>query len=289
MITVLSKKPINELQELVDLYVESDIGDVSINDLSNYELVACLIFDFVRQRFMLDFDEFSICDDFPTLDDMGFYTVEDDMGPVTQVFLNYISRAWLDKMPQRENDARLYNDVMDNSIVHHRLEQERLKQLQNLKHAWNDKTMEQRRMFLNNGKMAMRNPGDKNENFHRFFGNVKMDEIAFTFPELREFLPSYYYYGVFIQSRRQAFAALHGTIMFNSTDSYESTEECQICYEATCNAYTNCHHEFCIGCIRTHINSCNTNGKRPTCPICRERIKQVNSNEDRQRPADLTA
>jgi hypothetical protein len=287
MMAVLSKKPINELQELVKLYVESDIGDVSIDDLGKYELVAGLVLDFVRQRFTLDFENFTISDDFIISEGKG-YTIERDMGPVTQVFLDYITRAWVDKMPQGENNARLFNDIMHNSVVHHRLEQERLKQLQNLKQVWNDKTMEQRRMFLNNGKLAMRNPGDQNENFHRFFGNVKMDEIAFTFPELREFLPSYYYYGVFLQSRRQAVAhAL--TITFNSTDQFESTEECQICYEATCNAYTNCLHEFCIGCIRTHINACRTNRKRPRCPICRERITYVNSNEGRQRPVDLTA
>jgi len=288
---VLRNKPINELQELVKIYVESDIGDVSINDLSTYELVACLVVDLMRQRFMLDFDDFGISDDFTTVEDMGYYTIEDDMGPVTQVFLNYVTRAWLDKMPQKENDARLFNEVMDNSIVHHRLEQERLKQLQNLKHAWNDKTMEQRRVFLHNSKMVMLNPGENNENFHRFFGNVKMDEIAFTFPGLQDFLPSHYYNSSYIRSRQLAVSALHGNILFNTTDPYKSTEECQICYETTCNAYTNCQHEFCIGCIRSHINTCRTNWRRPTCPICRERVTQVNSNEEAPRPevVDLTA
>ena len=71
---------------------------------------------------------------------------------------------------------------------------------------------------------------------------------------------------------------------------FTSTEECPICYENTCDAYVDCKHAFCKGCIKQHVDMSNARRSRPICPMCRVDVKQVNSNEDRGRSdvVDLT-
>jgi hypothetical protein len=73
---------------------------------------------------------------------------------------------------------------------------------------------------------------------------------------------------------------------------FTSTEECPICYEKTCDAYVDCKHAFCLGCIKQHVDTSNARRSLPICPMCRVDVKQVNSNEDRGQPemdvVDLT-
>jgi predicted nucleic acid-binding Zn finger protein len=59
-----------------------------------------------------------------------------------------------------------------------------------------------------------------------------------------------------------------------------SSCDCPICYEsvaATGTIYTNCHHGFCITCIKGLITSVGMSAKekKPVCPMCRVEIKDL--------------
>ena len=73
--------------------------------------------------------------------------------------------------------------------------------------------------------------------------------------------------------------------------SFTSTEECPICFEKTCDAYADCNHAFCLGCIKQHVDTLIERRSAPICPMCRVDVKQVLSNEGQRRPevVDLTA
>jgi hypothetical protein len=253
ILIVLKRKTVSELQILVSGYVRG----VPFSGMNKYALVTCLAYHYVNDSFT-----------------RRHLTIDADVGLISQVFLRYINRAWVDKMSNATNHERLYHDVMEDFVVLDRFERTRRRHLQNLQQVWNGQTMEQRRMFLYNGAFAMCVPGPHNVNFHRFFGNVKMDEIVTTFPQLQVFSPGY---DDRILQFRKVIDALP-TVKFIPTVQFESTQECPICYETTCNAYTDCKHEFCIGCIRTHIDICRTTRKKSTCPMCREEVTQVFEN-----------
>jgi len=247
ILIVLKQKPINQLQILVSGFVPG----VQLSGMNKYALVSCLAYHYVNDSFT-----------------RRHLTIDADVGLISQVFLRYINRAWVDKMSRVSNYERLHHDVMEDFVVLDQFDRTRRRHLQNLQQVWNGQTMEQRRMFLYNGAFAMMLPGPQHVNFHRFFGNVKMDEITTTFTELQVFLPGH----------DNVVIDVLPIVKFSPAVQFESTQECPICYETTCNAYTDCKHEFCIGCIRTHIHNCRTTWKISTCPMCREEITQVFEN-----------
>ena len=90
--------------------------------------------------------------------------------------------------------------------------------------------------------------------------------------------------------RRPPAAAAPNPVKYGVDLCFTSTEECPICYENVCDAYVDCNHAFCLGCIKQHVDTLIERRSTPICPMCRVDVKQVNSNEGQRRPAvvDLT-
>ena len=254
ILIVLQQKNECELQTLISGYVPG----IEISDLNKYTLVACLAHHYVNNSIT------------------RHLTIDEDVALISQVFLRYINRAWVDKIPIAINNEQLFQEIINDSVVIDQLDSMRRLHLQNINRAWNDKTIDQRHMFLYNGTFVIINPGEDNVDFHRFFGNVKIAEIVSMLPFRNIFVEARD--GLFTQNRLEKFRRMMDAfyiVKFFSDENFESTQTCPICYETTCNAYTGCKHEFCIGCIRRHVVTCSITQKQIACPMCREKITQV--------------
>jgi hypothetical protein len=60
---------------------------------------------------------------------------------------------------------------------------------------------------------------------------------------------------------------------------FEPLCECNICYDETLKSENivslNCHHNFCVSCVRNIITTSRTQLKNPTCAYCRETIETI--------------
>jgi len=55
--------------------------------------------------------------------------------------------------------------------------------------------------------------------------------------------------------------------------------ECPICYNYINNIFkTSCNHDFCKSCYIKWNNTCNFNMVTTSCPLCREYIKKIDTN-----------
>ena len=255
ILTVLQKKTVHELQILVSGYLRS----IPLRGMNKYNLVVCLAYHYVYDSFTTH-----------------RYTIPNSMGPISQLFLRYINRGWVHKIPKIQNDRRLYQEVMSDFVVLDRLDRTRLAYCRTLRHTWNELPPERRRALLREGAFVVSHPGVNNVHFRRFFGNVEIEEILTTFPLLRHMS------NMVLSSDHMTdpFVGFHSdtTIKFIPANQFESTEECPICYETVCNTYIDCKHEFCLKCMQTHIDTCRTTGKTTTCPMCRMNVSQVFAN-----------
>ena len=68
-------------------------------------------------------------------------------------------------------------------------------------------------------------------------------------------------------------------VVLQSVDITEvASHDCPLCYETfapTDTIYTNCHHGFCVTCIKGFTTS--IKNKKPTCPMCRQAITSMNA------------
>jgi Zinc finger, C3HC4 type (RING finger) len=63
-------------------------------------------------------------------------------------------------------------------------------------------------------------------------------------------------------------------LAFNNNESSEN-DSCPICYENPSTIETNCHHSFCVPCVKKYFKSFNKKGDHiciPGCPMCRTKI-----------------
>lgn len=63
-----------------------------------------------------------------------------------------------------------------------------------------------------------------------------------------------------------------------------ASQECPLCYdqiEAECVLKTNCKHAYCAGCIKNMATSIKDKTVKPSCPLCREIITEINFGDHR--------
>ena len=244
---------------------------------------------------------------------------------LTRLYMDYLTRAHIGNMSFDDNMTHLRFEI--SPIVIEQLENIRVYHVRNMVRRYDRSTNEEQLEFVYNGLRDIRTYSSQSASrpggFPRMtvFGNVLYTDIMPHFPLFRNEIqrridniqqravdanrrgaetpqraqqphPQGWTQVPQNRIRQLDIPRYHtpNTVKYDIDLGFTSTEECPICYEKTCDAYVDCKHAFCKGCIKQHVDKSNERRSRPICPMCRVDVKQVFSNEGRQRPevVDLT-
>lgn len=209
--------------------------------------------------------------------DSPFKTPEDhEMTEINNYYKMYLFRGTR-RYPKEANDQYLLADITNprNYIAPIHLRMIRMRWLNELMRRYSNGTDEDRDLFIENGIQAIIQGPVATQ---MFFGNLTLSEIR----HWRMFRNAYY---MMQQPREDAPRAPEPPpqaeiyrIKCGISINYRSEEDCAICYDAKCDSFINCKHEFCLGCVKTYISKCNQDHVRPVCPMCRTGITSIDTN-----------